>query len=106
VLPLLAVLFTCFLATPRVIFSESKEKRRKGMLAKLTSKNQITIPKKVLSQLPKVEYFEVDIKEGAVVLKPITIYETDTVNIRNKMKKLGLSETSVAEAVKWARKKI
>jgi len=34
------------------------------MLAKLTSKNQITIPKKVLSQLPKVEYFEVDIKEG------------------------------------------
>ncbi len=76
------------------------------MLAKLTSKNQITIPKKVLSQLPKVKYFEVDIKEGAVVLKPITIYETDTVKIRNKMKKLGLSETSVAEAVKWARKKI
>ena len=76
------------------------------MLAKLTSKNQITIPKKVLSHLPKVEYFEVDIKEGAVVLKPITIYETDTVKIRNKMKKLGLSETSVAEAVKWARKKI
>ena len=75
------------------------------MLAKLTSKNQITIPKKVLSQLPKVEYFDVEIKEGAVVLKPIAIYETDLEKIRAKMKKLGLAETSVAEAVQWARKK-
>ena len=75
------------------------------MLAKLTSKNQITIPKKVLSQLPKVEYFDVEIKEGAVVLKPIALYETDTEQVRSKMKKLGLSETSVAEAVQWARKK-
>jgi bifunctional DNA-binding transcriptional regulator/antitoxin component of YhaV-PrlF toxin-antitoxin module len=75
------------------------------MLAKLTSKNQITIPKKVLSKLPKVEYFDVEIKEGAVVLKPIALYETDTEQIRAKMKKLGLSETSVAEAIQWARKK-
>jgi bifunctional DNA-binding transcriptional regulator/antitoxin component of YhaV-PrlF toxin-antitoxin module len=29
------------------------------MLAKMTSKNQITIPKKIIEQLPDVEYFEV-----------------------------------------------
>ena len=52
-----------------------------------------------------MEYFDVEIKEGAVVLKPITIYETDAEQIRSKMKKLGLSETSVGEAVEWARKK-
>ncbi len=76
------------------------------MLAKLTAKNQITIPKKVLAQLPKkVQYFEVEIKEGVVVLRPITLYETNTEQIRDKMKKLGLSENCVAEAIKWARSK-
>jgi hypothetical protein len=29
------------------------------MLAKVTSKNQITLPKAVVSQFPGVEYFEV-----------------------------------------------
>lgn len=36
------------------------------MLAKLTGKNQITIPKKILSQLEDVKYFDVDLKDGLV----------------------------------------
>jgi bifunctional DNA-binding transcriptional regulator/antitoxin component of YhaV-PrlF toxin-antitoxin module len=75
------------------------------MLAKLTSKNQITIPKDVLSKLPKVEYFEVEYKEGVVVLKPVKVFDTDLVGIREKIRKLGLSEECVAEAVRWARSK-
>jgi len=76
------------------------------MLAKLTAKNQITIPKKVMAQLPKeVQYFEVEIQDGVVVLRPITLYETNTEQIRDKIKKLGLTEKSVAEAIQWARAK-
>jgi len=75
------------------------------MLAKLTAKNQITIPKKILSQLPDVEYFDVAIKDGLVLLKPVKVYETDLEGIRAKIKKLGLSENCVAEAVTWARSK-
>ncbi|HUU39512.1 MAG TPA: hypothetical protein VMW42_01085 [Desulfatiglandales bacterium] len=75
------------------------------MLAKLTTKNQITIPKKILSQLPDVEYFDVGIKDGLVLLKPVKVYETDLEGIRAKIKKLGLSENCVAEAVTWARSK-
>ena len=75
------------------------------MLAKLTAKNQITIPKDVLSKLPKVEYFEVEYKEGVVVLKPVKVFDTDLAGIREKIKKLGLSEECVAEAVRWARSK-
>jgi bifunctional DNA-binding transcriptional regulator/antitoxin component of YhaV-PrlF toxin-antitoxin module len=75
------------------------------MLAKLTSKNQITIPKKVLSKMGEVEYFDVEYREGVVVLKPVKVYETDIEGIRAKMKKLGLSRKSVAEAVRWARRK-
>ena len=75
------------------------------MLAKLTVKNQITIPKNVLSNLPDVKYFDVELKEGTVVLKPVKVYETDLEQVRAKIKKLGLSDECVAEAVNWARSK-
>ena len=75
------------------------------MLAKLTAKNQITIPKKVVEQLPDVKYFDVALKDGVVVLKPLRVYDTDLRQIQSKIKKLGLQTDCVAEAVKWARSK-
>ncbi len=54
------------------------------MLAKMTSKNQITIPKKIVDQLPDTNYFEVALKDGLILLKPLQIYETDLEKIRSK----------------------
>jgi len=71
----------------------------------LTSKNQITIPKKIIEQLRDVRYFDVELRDGVVLLKPVRIYETDLEKIRSKIKKLGLTQETVAEAVKWARKR-
>ena len=75
------------------------------MLAKITSKNQITIPKKIIGQMPGVKYFEVELKDGKIELKPLRVYETDLEKIRSKMKNLGLQPNSVREAVEWARSK-
>jgi bifunctional DNA-binding transcriptional regulator/antitoxin component of YhaV-PrlF toxin-antitoxin module len=75
------------------------------MLAKMTSKHQITIPKKIIEQLPDVEYFEVEFRDGVVMLKPLRVYGTDLKQIRAKMKKLGLQENTVKEAIEWARSK-
>ncbi len=75
------------------------------MLAKLTVKNQITIPKNVISRLPNVEYFDVRYDNGNIILKPLKVYDTDIDWIRSKMKKLGISEKSVGDAIKWAREK-
>ena len=75
------------------------------MLAKMTSKNQITIPKKIIVQLPDVEYFEVELKDGVVMLKPLKTYDTSLERIRTKVKKLGLQENTVKEAIEWARSK-
>ncbi len=75
------------------------------MLAKMTSKNQITIPKKIMDQMPSVKYFEVELKDGKIELKPLRVYETDLEKIRSKMKNLGLKPDSVREAVEWARSK-
>lgn len=75
------------------------------MLAKMTSKNQITIPKKIVEQLPDVDYFDVELKDGVVMLKPLKVYDTSLQRIRSKIKKLGLHENTVKEAIEWARSK-
>jgi hypothetical protein len=36
------------------------------MLAKMTSKNQITIPQKIVEQISDAEYFEVELKDGLI----------------------------------------
>lgn len=73
------------------------------MLAKITAKNQITIPKKIIDHMPDVKYFDVELKDATIVLKPLRIYNTDLEQIRSKVKALGLKQDSVAEAIRWAR---
>jgi hypothetical protein len=75
------------------------------MLAKLTTKNQITIPKQIIDQIPETRYFDVKLNGETVVMKPLTIYDTDLEQVRLKIKKLGLKPDCVAEAIKWARSK-
>ncbi|HHI97861.1 AbrB/MazE/SpoVT family DNA-binding domain-containing protein [Thermosulfuriphilus ammonigenes] len=75
------------------------------MLAKLSAKNQITIPKKILEKLPPVKYFEISLEDGVIVLRPIPENSLSLTEIRKKMKKLGITEETVAEAIKWARKR-
>ena len=72
------------------------------MLAKMTSKNQITLPKSVVSQLPIAEYFDIQVEAGRLVLTPVRLQKADAV--REKLAQLGISEDDVADAVAWARK--
>jgi len=71
----------------------------------MTSKNQITIPKKIIEQISATKYFEVEVKDGLIVLKPLQLYETDLEKIRSKIKGLGLKPDCAREAVKWSRSK-
>ena len=75
------------------------------MLAKLTAKNQITIPKQIIDQIPETRYFDVTLNGETVVMKPVTIYDTDLEQVRSKIKELGLKPDCVTEAIKWARSK-
>ena len=59
------------------------------VLAKLTSKNQLTLPKAVLEQAGPADYYE-------VVCENIVI-------VRSRLQELGISEADVADAVAWAR---
>lgn len=71
------------------------------MLSKLTSKNQLTLPKAVISQFPGTEYFEVSADNGRIVLTPLR--KSRIHEVWDKLEKLGITENDVDEAVEWAR---
>ena len=72
------------------------------MLAKLTSKNQLTLPKTIVNAIGASDYFDVEIKDGQIVLTPVRIQRSDA--IRAKLAELSLDENAIADAVAWARK--
>lgn len=71
------------------------------MLAKLTSKNQLTLPKSLTSALGAVEYFDVQAKGGQIILTPVRIQRADSV--RAKLAELNIDERDVGDAIAWAR---
>ena len=76
-----------------------------AMLAKLTAKNQITLPKRALEALgagPSPTYFEVDVADGRLILTPAPVGSADAV--RRKLAELGINETDIGDAVAWARR--
>lgn len=70
------------------------------MLAKLTSKNQLTLPKSVTDSLGPVQYFEVQVQSGQVVLTPVRIQRGDAV--RAKLAELDLGDDVLTQALNWA----
>lgn len=72
------------------------------MLAKLTSKNQITLPKAAVSSVDAAEYFEVTVEGGRIVLTPVRVQKAQAV--REKLEQLGITEQDVEDAVAWARR--
>ena len=71
------------------------------MLAKLTSKNQLTLPKAVTAAVEAAEYFDVMAENGRIILTPVRVNRADAV--RAKLAEFGVSEKDVADAISWAR---
>ena len=74
------------------------------MLAKMTSKNQLTLPKSITTAVGPTEYFDVEARNGQIVLTPVRIQRGDAV--RAKLAELDLREQDIADAVAWARRAV
>ncbi len=72
------------------------------MLAKITTKNQLTLPKAVTKAVGPAEYFDVEARNGQIILTPVRIQRADAV--RAKLAELDLEEKDVADAVAWSRR--
>jgi len=74
------------------------------MLAKVTAKNQLTLPKSITAAVGAAEYFEVEAREGQIILTPVRIQRATAV--RAKLADLGLDEQDIADAVEWVRRPV
>ena len=73
------------------------------MLAKLTTKNQLTLPKSITAAIGAAEYFDVEARGGQIILTPVRIQRSDA--LRAKLAELDLGEADVNAAVAWSRKR-
>ena len=71
------------------------------MLAKITAKNQLTLPKSLTQAVGATEYFDVEARGGQLILTPVRIQRGDAV--RAKLAELDLTADDMAAAVAWAR---
>ena len=71
------------------------------MLAKLTAKNQLTIPETVLADCKEATYFDVTSENGRIVLTPVRINPADAV--RAKLAEQGIAEQDATDALSWMR---
>jgi len=72
------------------------------MFAKLTAKNQLTLPKAITQAIGPAEYFDVVTRDGQIVLTPVRIQRADAV--RARLAELDLTEADLADSIRWARR--
>jgi hypothetical protein len=72
------------------------------VLAKKTTKNQITLPKAVVTRFTGVDYFDVSTDGKCIVLRPLRESRAD--EVRARLARLGVGEGDVSAAISWARK--
>ncbi|MEE9423304.1 MAG: AbrB/MazE/SpoVT family DNA-binding domain-containing protein [Gammaproteobacteria bacterium] len=71
------------------------------MRVKKTSKNQITLPKIIAETFPGIDYFNIEVENSKIILRPVQpdhIYQ-----VRDKLEELGIAEQDISEAIEWAR---
>ena len=71
------------------------------MLAKRTSKNQLTLPKAIVQAVGEAEYYDVSTDNGRIVLTPVRLQQADAV--RAKLSALGIDEDDIKDALAWSR---
>ncbi|WP_216903380.1 AbrB/MazE/SpoVT family DNA-binding domain-containing protein [Synechococcus sp. CCY 9618] len=71
------------------------------VLAKRTSKNQLTLPKAVVEAVGVADYYDVATENGRIVLTPV--HPGAAANVRTRLADLGITEADVADAVAWSR---
>jgi len=73
------------------------------VLAKKTIKNQITLPKAVVTRFSGVNYFDVTTNGECIVLRPLQESRAD--EVRARLAQLGIDEGDARTSVSWARRR-
>ncbi|MYE53875.1 MAG: AbrB/MazE/SpoVT family DNA-binding domain-containing protein [Chloroflexi bacterium] len=71
------------------------------MIARMTDRNELTIPESIASEFEGIEYFDITKESGRLVLTPVQL--TGIERVWQKIEERGITEQDIADAVKWAR---
>jgi hypothetical protein len=74
------------------------------VLAKKTVKNQITLPKAVVTRFSEVDYFDVSTDGKCIILRPLQRSRAE--EVRSRLAELGIEEQDVADALAWTREEV
>ena len=64
------------------------------MLAKITAKNQLTLPKSLTQAVGATEYFDVQARDGQLILTPVRIQRGDAVRANIESQTIDPSKKS------------
>ncbi len=73
------------------------------MLAKRTSKNQVTLPKAIVQTAGEADYYDGTVQDGKNVLTPVRLQHAYAV--RAKLEDLGITLDDVGDEIAWASKR-
>lgn len=78
-----------------------------SQLLKISPRHQLTIPRRIMDRFGVTSHFELMDNGNELVLRPARIASAgDSLSrVRDKIRKLGITEDIVAEAVRHARSK-
>ncbi|OHE58020.1 MAG: hypothetical protein A2Z99_06670 [Treponema sp. GWB1_62_6] len=77
------------------------------MLCKVTSKNQLTLPKEILDRFKNREYFDARLENGRIILEPMIVRPVvgERLNgIRDAVAESGPDESEIESIVHEARR--
>ncbi len=74
------------------------------MLAKLTAKNQLTLPKAVMRAVGPAEYFDVQVQGGQIILTPVRAQHVSAV--RAKLAEMNIGESDITNAIASVRHRV
>jgi hypothetical protein len=65
------------------------------------------LPKEIVKAFSDTEYFDVSIEDNRILLMPVKMTPVGSTleGVRDKIRKLGVTEKDVVEAIQWARSK-
>lgn len=72
------------------------------MRIKLSSKNQLTLPRSLTEQVGAPKCFEVAVSDGRILLTPARVQCGDVV--RERLAFLGIDGADVEDSIAWARR--
>jgi hypothetical protein len=83
------------------VSAKSTTSKKKIMRVKIASRNRLTLPKAALIAIGPAEYFDVEVRDAQIVLRPVRFQRADVV--RAKLAELGLGSVDVAQSIRWVR---